>query len=818
MSKDLDLNYWDVSWRGYKEEKNSSRFCETHPFMVNSHGIWEVLSYKKTGMSFSEYPLPNLEIIIFSTFFIWQLLDISCNKIGLRLPRFAYMMIAGVILGQTCHISNKSWLHNVYFPDDKRPKVAETLGAFGFLIYWFLKGVTMDAGMPFRMGKKAAVIGFTTMMVPLVCGTFTFRWRERGGISLRTTEYRLIIFLQSISAFTSVDTLLKDLKIKHSEFGRIALSGAMVTDVLAFVVTFFNAIYWEGKHGIFQTIGFCIFVGLMIYVVRPSMYWVIKQTPEGRPVKDFYIYWIFALAFASFHYFDKLVSLFGPAGSFVFGLTVPNGDPLGATLVQKFESFNLGAILPLFGSLSMMQLDLLWLLKESGNLVRMEGQVYEVVSFVLLVNASKFIASTIAAYSFKMPLRDSFALALVLCNKGIFEIAYYIYSVERKQIRPEVFTVLATVTLLNSIIIPMALELVHDPTKRFKCYRKRNLMILKDGAELQCLMCVSKPDHITSMTSLLEAFNPSQDSPMACNILHLIELLGQANPMFISHQLQQPEPGSTSCSDNVINSFRRFQKNFFEYTSLDIFTSVSISQHMHEDICWLALSRNLSLILLPFHRIWSVDRSTIISNDDKLRMLNINVLKRAPCSVGIFIYRKPVVESHMAKYQSKICLIFNGGKDDIEALAIANRMRLTEKGTSLTIIRFIPNFSEMENQEWEKQQKLNLKESVINIIGSNVKKNDDKVTYIDKAVSDGSETSKILRAMANDFDLFIVGRGSGVGTEATSGISEWTEFDELGPLGDLLASHEYPSRASVLVVQKQEYIHHTKSKKRLKKK
>lgn len=166
----------------------------------------------------------------------------------------------------------------------------------------------------------------------------------------------------------------------------------------------------------------------------------------------------------------------------------------------------------------------------------------------------------------------------------------------------------------------------------------------------------------------------------------------------------------------------------------------------------------------------------------------------------------------------QICLVFNGGKDDREALAITNRMKLSDKRTSLTIIRFIPKFSEMENHEWEQQQMVNLKESVINIIGPNVKENYEKVTYMDRAVSDGSETSKILRAMGHDYDLFIVGRSSGIGTEATSGISEWTEFDELGPIGDLLASHEYPSRASVLVVKKQEYIHHTKSQKRLSKK
>ncbi|CAH8386638.1 unnamed protein product [Eruca vesicaria subsp. sativa] len=809
MDGQVHMDFWEVSWRGYKTDINSSQFCEAHPYVINSQGVWEIISYKKSGMSFWEYPLPNLEIIIFSTYVIWRLFDFSCSKMGLRLPRFTYMMIAGVILGQTSNISNKLWLHNIFFPDDPRPKVAETLGAFGFLLYWFLKGVTMEAGTGVRIGKKAAVIGFTTMFVPLMCGNYLFKRRRKSGISLYVTEYRLIIFMQSISAFTSIDTLLKDLKIKHSEFGRIALSGAMVTDMLAFIVTFLNAMYYDAKVGVEQTIFSCLFFAFMVFGVRPAMYWVIKRTPEGRPVKDIYIYSILAFAVISFKYF-QLIKSYGPAGSFVFGLAVPHGYPLGTAFVQKFESFNLGAIFPLFGSLTMMQVDVPWLLEECVQLIHMKGQLYEVVSFMLFVSATKFIASTIAAYSFKMPLRDSFALALVLNNKGVFELAYFAYAVETGKVTTHVFTIIAAIILLNSIFLPMALELVHDPTKRFKSYRKRNLGILKDGAELQTLVCIYKPDHITSMISLLDAFNPSKDSPMACSVLHLIDIVGQATPMFISHQLQKPELGSISCSDNVISSFRRFHTKVFEYTSIDIFTSVSMSKHMHEDICWLALSRSMTLILLPFHRTWSTDRSTVISNDDKLRMININVLRRAPCSVGIFIYRKPIVEYHTTAY-CKICLIFNGGKDDREALAITKRMKLTETRIRLTIIRFNPTSSEMNHQEADETfQTVGLKETVTNIF----KENDESVTYIDKYISDGSETSKILRAMANDYDLFIVGRGCGIGTEATSGLSEWTEFDELGPIGDLLASHEFPSRSSVLVVKKQDYIHKTRSHKR----
>ncbi|XP_019059730.1 PREDICTED: cation/H(+) antiporter 6A-like isoform X2 [Tarenaya hassleriana] len=662
----------------------------------------------------------------------------------------------------------------------------------------------MDAETFTRMGKKSTLIGFTTMAVPLFFGSILFIIRERTGkMRLTVLEYRAIVFMNSVSPFTSIDTLLRDLKINHSEFGRIALSSAMVTDLVAFVVHFLFVLLWGKALGILQTVAACVFFASMFFFVKPAMFWVIRQTPEGRPVKDFYIYAILLLAFLSFHYWHQLGE-FGPAGSFVFGWAIPDGPPLGSALVHRFESFNLGIILPLFGSLTAMQVDLQWLIGEIKNFTHMEGRVYEAISMILLLSATKFITSIIVAFATRMPLRDSIILALALSNKGFFELAFFTSSVELKVLHPEIFTISATAILLNSLFIPFAIELLHDPSKKFRSYGRRNLVNLKDDSELQTLVCIHKPDHITSMINLLEAFQPSQHSPVACYVLHLIELVGRATPNFISHQVQKPAVGSQSCSDNVIASFKCFNQKFSDSTSLYMFTSLSIAKHMHEDICWLALAKSLSLILLPFHRTWSVDRSAIVSDDVTMRNVNRNILRRAPCSVGILVYRKPIWNPQMTDSHCKVCLIFVGGKDDMEALALANRMRRMNKEISLTFLRFIPESSLSESMG-NMQDLMDRKEIMeMNIDGSKVG-NNHPVTYIDREVSDGLETSVILRSMAHGYDLFIVGRSSGGDCVVTRGISEWTEFEELGTVGDLLASKDFPTRASVLVVQHQDF-------------
>jgi len=185
------------------------------------------------------------------------------------------------------------------------------------------------------------------------------------------------------------------------------------------------------------------------------------------------------------------------------------------------------------------------------------------------------------------------------------------------------------------------------------------MLTLKHDSKLKTLVCIHKPDHITSMVNFVELFNPTQESKLECNVLHLVELIGQAIPTFISHKMQKPKVGTRSCSRNVITAFLSLRRHLTkEAISIDIFTSASLVEHMHEDLCWLALDKNVALVVLPFHRSWSVDRSTIVSDDKAMQNLNHKVLKRASCSVGIFVYRKPLWESQMHGSCYKVLVFF----------------------------------------------------------------------------------------------------------------------------------------------------------------
>lgn len=233
--------------------------------------------------------------------------------------------------------------------------------------------------------------------------------------------------------------------------------------------------------------------------------------------------------------------------------------------------------------------------------------------------------------------------------------------------------------------------------------------------------------------------------------------------------------------------------------SINIFTSISRPEFMHEDICTLALNELSCFIVLPFHRKWLIDGSTA-SEDNTLRTLNRCVLDRAPCSVGILIDHgnQPHSISRGASTEQSllVALIFIGGSDDREALMLAKQM-CRQRNISLTVIRLVVSIDEGV-MDWET---VLVFEVLKEIKHDRVERQ--QVKYIEEVAIDGLEASKKIIAMLNTYDLFIVGRRKDKETPQTAGLGEWNEYPELGHVGNLLASMDTTETYSVLVVQQQ---------------
>lgn len=193
------------------------------------------------------------------------------------------------------------------------------------------------------------------------------------------------------------------------------------------------------------------------------------------------------------------------------------------------------------------------------------------------------------------------------------------------------------------------------------------------------------------------------------------------------------------------------------------------------------------------------------------------MLEHASCSVGILVDRGlgRTNRGSVGSTTQQVAALFIGGGDDREALHLASRMAY-HPGIKLTVIRLLPDPDApltlrgstrtlIDIQEEENEMELD--EQFFSQFYQRHVENG-QVGYMEKFVIDGADMLAILRTLEEMYTLFIVGRGERNKSVLTAGMSDWEEHQELGPIGDVLASSDFSQAASTLIIH--QYSPHRK--------
>ncbi|CAI0399606.1 unnamed protein product [Linum tenue] len=787
-------------------------YCAQIPRDVDFSGVWQ----NQTSRQILMHPLPTLQLQLVLIFFFAQAIHLLLLA-HLGLPTIVSQLLVGILLGPSFIGGNDKFKELMFTIESQ--EVLGLVATLGYMLLIFTIAVKMDVKMVLSTGKRATLVGVLSVLAPLVFGLFVESLIEKIlKINDLDDNFPFVTLIVSITPFPVIAKILGDLQILNSELGRLTLSAAMVGDMGSVALTTIVTMSSPDVHISVGQFGFILYTAMFIFfaafVFRPAMFWIIDQTPKGGQVQEKYICGIMVAVFASgviTHLFGQY-ALFGP---FILGLAIPEGPPLGTALADRLDCITSYVIQPLFVAIAGMRTDFSSL-KHKRKLIIID------VLLVLATLGAKIVSCFLVSVQGRMPVKDSLAFSLLMSSKGIVELATYSFLRDTGRISEATFTVLNMSILLTAIIVPMAVRRLYDSSRKYANYQRRSISFLRPNSELRVLMSIHSPENIPEMMRLVEAGCPNQEKPVSLYVLHLIKLSGRALPVFISHRIQTKFNKSFSYSENVTSIFDRYQQIHPEGLSVSAFTAISPPESMHEDICTLALDKRTALIVLPFHQSRSA-RGRILTDDRTVRALNRSVLDRAPCSVGILVDRShirrmkkpsfaarkaPARETASASSpQPRVAMIFIGGDDDREALTFAKRMVRGSASASLAVIRLVAKDGDGGLSEWEKILDFEaLKEVAKAKHGGGGGEIKVEVGYVEEAVKDGQETSRVLKRVAVDYELIIVGRRNGVVSPQTNGLSEWSEFPELGLVGDLLVSPDLNGGASVLVVQQQKQL------------
>ncbi|KAH0862018.1 hypothetical protein HID58_079229 [Brassica napus] len=735
-----------------------SLVCQTN-HMLTSKGVFMGSNPLKYAM-----PLLLLQVaaIIITSRLLFRLLK------PLNQGMISAQVLAGIILGPSLLGQSRSYMEMV-FPISGKITL-QTFSNVGFFMHLFLLGLRIDASILRKAGSKALLIGTASYAFPFSLGNLTvlvlkntFQIPPEVAHCIHT-----VISLNAMTSFPVTTTVLAELNILNSDLGRLATNCSIVCEAFSWVVALVFRMFLQ----------------------------------DGTLATVWSFAWITALLLAIFFICRPLIICLGSEvlgvhaafGAFWLGVSLPDGPPLGTGLTTKLEMFASCLMLPCFIAISGLQ----------TNFLKIEQSHVRVIEAVILITYTcKFLGTAAASVYCSIKIGDAISLALLMCCQGVIEIYTSVMWKDEKVLNTECFNLVIITLLFVTGISRFLVVRLYDPSKRYRSESKRTILNTRQrNIQLRLLFCVYNVENVPSMVNLLEASYPSRFSPVSVFTLHLVELKGRAHAVLMPHHLMNKLDPNTAQSTQIVNGFQRFEQQHQGTLMAQHFTAAAPFSSINDDICTLALDKKAALIVIPFHKEYAID-GTVDHVNPAIRSININVLDKAPCSVGIFIDRgetegrRSVLMSHTWR---NVAMIFIEGRDDAEALAFCMRMA-EHPEVSVTMIHFrhksaLYNTNITTGEETEPSEC-----HLINDFKS-FSQNKPKVHYREEIVRDGVETTQVISALGSTYDLVVVGRDHDLESSVLYGLTDWSECPELGVIGDMFASPDF--HFSVLVVHQQE--------------
>ncbi|KAJ4843847.1 hypothetical protein Tsubulata_935544 [Turnera subulata] len=720
-----------------------------------------------------------------------------------RLPRFLAELVTAIIVGASGML-DQDWFARFLLPPNQIQAV-ETLAAISLMYYMFLVGLEMNLTSLQTIEKKVIYNVAAGILCPIAAGfglySLILYFAEEGKkMDPRRPLGPLYIGVAlSITSFPDLATILSDLKILHTNVGRMALSSALVNDLVTWTFLIVSMVYTNGQKGNISMIFSVIFLLLCWFVVRPILLWKIPNAKfiaaNGSETLMYYIFF----GVLVFGFIADACGTHSMVGGLAFGIVMPSGE-FAHRVSDKLEKVVTGILLPYFFVTVGIR----------TNVTILPFGLSKLMAIITLACSIKILVAFIVSMFNGMSVREGLTLGALMNTKGISAIILLYIGLDAKVLHLQICVIMVLVYMAMTLIVKPIPYLIYSPKSHSKPYIERTIGSCTDCSEFRILLCVHGIHNIAGLTNLLEYSNSTKQKPIAVFAAHLVELVGRTTAMLVVHDRANGTNSGKENVDQVINALEEY-KSKGQVESVRTWTLVSPYDTMHEDIYHLAEDNLTNLILVPFNRSSDLKGIAMQNNEaSSIRKMSQNLLKRAPCTVGLFLDRgmgllKTFYDQDKNQTQRQalnVGMCFCGGPDNREALAYSCRMAGCLDAI-LTVVRFIPgreakdmiqNVSEFLDERTRDDQYMN--EFKFRTMC------DPSISLIEKTVNSGHEIVSEMSVIFNGLHLCIVGKGDKVIQPFTRDLTEWVEYEELGPLGDALSASSFADSTSILVVQK----------------
>ncbi|XP_056170972.1 cation/H(+) antiporter 20-like [Syzygium oleosum] len=787
---------------------------------ISSDGAWQ-------GDNPLNHAFPLLIVQTILVLFLSRFLAFLLKP--LRQPKVIAEILGGILLGPSALGRFDSFL-NLVFPSWSIP-VLESVASIGLLFYLFLVGLELDLGSIRRSGKNAFSIAFTGILLPFLFGmgaAFILRKLVHGEEKVSYSQFLMFMGVAlSITAFPVLARILAELKLLTTRVGETAMAAAAFNDFAAWIMLALAVALAGGGSSspksplipLWILISGMAYVGFMFVVIRPMMNWMARQcSPEYDFVDEAYICVTLAGVMLS-GFMTDLIGIHSIFGAFVFGMTIPKGGVFATRLIKRIEDFVSGLLLPLYFASSGLKTDI----------AKIRGAEAWGLSVLVISMActGKILGTFVVAMVCMIPIRDSLALGVLMNTRGLVELIVLNIGKEKKVLNDEVFAILVLMAIFTTFMTTPIVMAIYKPRQIIPplvVRRLRRQQHLSED-ELRVLACVHGPGNIPSLMKLMEFKRTSLSPPLRLHVVRLVELTNRPSSIIMVRRARKNGLPLINCfchgtmHDQVAVALRAYSQA--SHLTIHHSTAISVLSTMHEDINHVAQEKRAEMIVLPFHKQWrGENEEEIESVSYEWREVNRKVLESALCTVAILLDRGlgdefRQCEEQEAIVERQICVVFFGGPDDHEALALVRRMA-NNPMVKVSIIRFFDEpgkdfmnvtgssslnlFEErrcIPTEPGDEEKEKEMDEAAV----EEFRTNHGSTNYSVKAANNNLVETLMAIGRCQEYDLVVVGKGKFPWWLEAKLANHEIEHDELGLIGSILARSDEGLVSSVLVVQ-----------------
>jgi len=329
------------------------------------------------------------------------------------------------------------------------PAVAPFLGILaqvGVILYMFLVGLELDAGMLRRRAHASVAVSHASIIAPFLLGSALALWLHPilapAGVGFTVFALFMGVSL-SVTAFPVLARILTDRGLQNTRTGAIALACAAVDDVsawclLAFVVGIVQADAGRVVGTITLTAGFIV---AMLVAVRPAALRLVALR-EASPNLTQGVLAVVCVALLVSSLATETIGIHALFGAFLLGAIVPHDSALARDLREKLGDLVVVLLLPAFFAFTGMRTQI--------GLVH-GAEEWAICGVIILVaSLGKFGGSAIAARLTGLGWRQSAALGILMNTRGLMELIVLNIGLDLGVLSPKLFAMLVLMALVTT--------------------------------------------------------------------------------------------------------------------------------------------------------------------------------------------------------------------------------------------------------------------------------------------------------------------------------------------------------------------------------